>query len=74
MWLGVAPRKDTKKTCCLKVSKLPTQNTAPISGSIVNIIGGEGGAKLVAKGNQLRPIYLMNPSNEDKTFENCNIL
>jgi hypothetical protein len=39
MWLGVAPRMDTKKTC-LKEIGLHAQNMIIILGAIVHLIGG----------------------------------
>ena len=42
MWLGVAPRKDTKKDTWLKDIELHAQNMTTILDSIVNIIRREG--------------------------------
>ena len=40
MWLDLAPRTDTKKTCVKKEIGLRAQNMITILSSIVNLIGG----------------------------------
>ena len=41
MWLSLAPKMDTKKTCLSKEIGLHAQDMITISGSKVNITGGE---------------------------------